>query len=96
MPVFKVLAAAAFFAAFFMQSAHANMFCFPSMEVAKSEAAKHGETLRFSVVMSIGALAHVYASEKSMTILIQQPNGMVCTGPALIGEIIRHEREPCA
>jgi hypothetical protein len=46
--------------------------------------------------MSIGALAHVYASEKSMTILIQQPNGMVCTGPALIGEIIRHEREPCA
>ncbi len=87
---------AAFSAAFFIRPASAEMYCFPSMEVAQREIAKHGETFRFSVVMKVGALAHVYAGKQTMTILVEQPNGMVCTGPALIGDIVKNAKEQCA
>jgi hypothetical protein len=87
---------AAFLAAFFMRPASAEMYCFPSLEVAKGELAKHGETFRFSVVMKVGALAHVYAGKQTMTILVEQPNGMVCTGPALIGDIVKNAEDTCA
>jgi hypothetical protein len=87
---------AAFLAAFFMRPASAEMYCFPSLEVAKGELAKHGETFRFSVVMKVGALAHVYAGKQTMTILVEQPDGRVCTGPALIGDIVKNAEDTCA
>lgn len=79
-----------------MRPASAEMYCFPSLEVAKGELAKHGETFRFSVVMKVGALAHVYAGKQTMTILVEQPNGLVCTGPALIGDIVKNAEATCA
>ena len=83
--------------AFFMRSpAAAQSFCFPNMKVAVAEAEKHGEFFRYSVVMKIGALVHVFASRTTMTILIEQPNGMVCTGDALIGDILNHAQDTCA
>ena len=90
------LVIAAFLAAFFMRQASAEMYCFPSMDVAQREIAKHGETFRFSVVMKVGALAHVYVGKQTMTILVEQPNGMVCTGPALIGDIVKNAEDTCA
>lgn len=90
------LVIAAFLAAFFMRPASAEMYCFPSMDVAQREIAKHGETFRFSVVMKVGALAHVYVGKQTMTILVEQPNGMVCTGPALIGDIVKNAEDTCA
>ena len=79
-----------------MRSASAEMYCFPSLEVAKGELAKHGETFRFSVVMKVGALTHVYAGKQTMTILVEQPDGRVCTGPALIGDIVKNAEATCA
>tara|TARA_R100000664_G_C2722021_1_gene115190 strand:- start:199 stop:441 length:243 start_codon:yes stop_codon:yes gene_type:complete len=76
--------------------AAAQSFCFPNMTVAVAEVSKHGEQLRFTVVMKIGALAHIYASQTTMTILVEQPNGMVCTGPALLGDILKNVQELCA
>ena len=87
---------AACLAAFFVRPASAEMYCFPSMEIAQREIAKHGETFRFSVVMKVGALAHVYAGKQTMTILVEQPNGLVCTGPALIGDIVKNAEATCA
>ena len=87
---------AAFLAAFFMRPASAEMYCFPSMDVAKGELAKHGEIFAFSVVMKVGALAHVYAGKQTMTILVEQPDGRVCTGPALIGDIVKNAEATCA
>ena len=79
-----------------MRQASAEMYCFPSNEVAKGELAKHGEIFRYTVVMKVGALAHVYAGKKTMTILVEQPSGMVCTGPALIGDIVKNAEDTCA
>ena len=87
---------AAFMAAFFMRPASAQTACFPNHEVAKTELARHGERLRFTVVMKVGALAHIYVSQTTMTILVEQPNGMVCTGPALFGDILENVQDPCA
>ena len=87
---------AAFMAAFFMRPASAQMYCFPSMEVAERELARHGERLRFTVVMKIGALAHIYVGERTMTILVEQPTGQVCTGPALLGDILKNVQDHCA
>lgn len=87
---------AAFMAAFFMSPASAQTACFANHEVAKTELARHGERLRFTVVMKIGALAHIYAGKRTMTILVEQPNGMVCTGPALLGDILTNVEAPCA
>ena len=83
--------------AFFMpRPAAAQNFCFPNMQTAVAEAQKHGEVLKFSVVMKIGALLHIFASENTMTILIENPNGQICTGPALIGDIVKNVRDTCA
>ena len=87
---------AAILAAFFMRPAIAQMYCFPSIEVADREIRKHGEKLRFTVVMKIGALAHIYVGERTMTILVEQPTGQVCTGPALLGDILKNVQDPCA
>ncbi len=82
---------------FFLRSpAAAQSFCFPNMQTAEVEAAKHGEVLTFSVVMKIGALMHIFASEKTMTIWIEQPDGRACTSDALIGDVVRFERDTCA
>tara|TARA_R100001443_G_scaffold115728_1_gene134175 strand:+ start:281 stop:574 length:294 start_codon:yes stop_codon:yes gene_type:complete len=86
---------AAFMAAFFMRPAQAQNWCFPDMKSAVTEVSKHGEIFRYSVVMKIGALLHFYASENTMTILIENPNGTVCTGPALIGDVLRFEQDTC-
>ena len=82
--------------AFFMRPASAQAACFANYEIAKTELARHGERLRFTVVMKIGALAHIFASKTTMTILVEQPNGMVCTGPALLGDILKNVQDPCA
>jgi pectin methylesterase-like acyl-CoA thioesterase len=83
--------------AFFMRSpAAAQGFCFPNMQTAVAEAQKHGEVLRFSVVMKIGALLHIFAGEKTMTIFVEQPNGMLCTSDALVGDIVNQINETCA
>ena len=66
------------------------------MTVAVAEVSKHGEVFRYSVVMKIGALIHVYASKTTMTILVEQPSGVVCTGPALLGDILKNVEAPCA
>ena len=87
---------AAFLAAFFIRPANAQTVCFPNHEVAEAELSRHGERLRFTVVMRVGALAHIYVSERTMTILVEQPNGMVCTGPALLGDILKNVEAPCA
>jgi len=79
-----------------MRPANAQTACFPNHEVAETELARHGERLRFTVVMRVGALAHIYASQTTMTILVEQPNGMVCTGPALLGDILKNVQAPCA
>ena len=82
--------------AFFIRTpAAAQSFCFPNMQTAVAEAQKHGEIFRYSVVMKIGALVHIFASEKTMTILIEQPDGRVCTGDALIGDIVKNVRDTC-
>jgi len=94
-PCFTLLIAA-FLAAFFVRPANAQSFCFPNMKVAVAEASKHGEVFRYSVVMKIGALVHVYASRTTMTILIEQPDGRACTGDALIGDILNHAQDTCA
>ncbi len=82
--------------AFFVRPAHAQAACFPNHEIAKTELAKVNEQLRFTVVMKMGALVHIYAGKTTMTMLIEQPNGMVCTGPALLGDILKNVQDPCA
>lgn len=83
--------------AFFMRSPVAQeQYCFPNVAAAAKQIAKHGETLRYTVVMKIGAMAHIYMGADSMTILVEHPSGMACTGPALLGDIINTVNETCA
>jgi len=88
---------AVFLAASLTRSVAAQLpqYCFPDIASAKQQVEKYGERLRFTVVMKIGALAHIYASKRTMTILVEQPNGTVCTGPALIGDVLRFEQDTC-
>ena len=88
---------AAILAAFFVRPASAEMVCFPNKKIAEREVVKpHGEKFIFSAAMAIGSLAHFYAGAQTITILIEQPNGMVCTGPALIGDIVKNAENTCA
>tara|TARA_Y100001973_G_C5128996_1_gene296701 strand:+ start:641 stop:940 length:300 start_codon:yes stop_codon:yes gene_type:complete len=96
-PCFTLLIAV-FLAAIFTRSVAAQLpqYCFPDIASAKQQVEKYGERLRFTVVMKIGALAHIYASQTTMTILVEQPSGVVCTGPALLGDILKNVEAPCA
>tara|TARA_R100000995_G_scaffold83182_1_gene58499 strand:+ start:784 stop:1089 length:306 start_codon:yes stop_codon:yes gene_type:complete len=97
--IWIVFIAAVIVAAFCVRSPVAKaqeQYCFPSLKAAAKEISKHGETLRYTVVMKIGALAHIYMGADSMTILVENPSGVVCTGPALLGDIINTVKETCA
>lgn len=86
--------------AFFMFSAagqEQQSYCFPDLQTAVAQLKKHGEKFKLTAVMKIGALVHIYSNESTMTILIENPTGMVCTGPALLGDVLNYaKKDTCA
>lgn len=83
-------------AAFFMRPAHAQPTCFPNIDVARKLAESHNERFLFSAVARIGALIYVFGNEDTFTVFVQNPDGTVCTGPALFGEVIDRAKATCA
>ena len=76
--------------------ARAQPVCFPSLDIATALAETAGESFLFSATSRAGALLYFFGSKKTFTVFVQNPDGTVCTGDALLGEVLDYDEQTCA
>ena len=87
-----VVIAAAIWAAFLLP-ANAENFCVLDDQELDAAMAKHDEKLQFVGVNKMGRIFFVYQGTSTWTVWFVRAEGVICTGPEYVGEILRPGRE---
>ena len=72
---------------FLLGSARGQTACVNSFEEAVETTKRYGEEFRFAAVNSIGVVLFMFSGPRSFTIFFQDPQGRMCTAPALVGDV---------
>ena len=78
---------------FMLGPARGQTACVNSFEEAAKAVKKHEEEFRFAAVNSIGVVLFMFSGPRSFTIFFQDPQGRMCTAPALLGDVTWRGRD---